>query len=74
MDNRVKQVAAVLHHGAIRFELDGDRATVHIIWIGAAVGWALCEHRSVAIAFVVVDDRLKPFALGGELPLEFLER
>ena len=74
MDNRVKKVAAVLHHGTIRLELDSDRATVHIIWVGAAVGWALCEHRSISIAFVVVDDRFKPFALLGELFLEFLER
>ncbi len=74
MNHRIEKVAAVLHHRTIRFELNGDRAAVHVIGVGAAVGRALRKHRSFAVAFMVGDDRFKSPAFRCELFLEPLER
>lgn len=74
MNHRIEKVAGVLHHRTIRFEFNGDRAAVHVVRVGAAVGRTLGKHRGIAIAFMIIDDRFESQAFITEFLLEFSER
>ncbi len=73
MYHRIEEIAGVLNRRPVRFEFDGDRSAVDVVWIGAPVGRAFGEHRIVAFSLVLFDDRLETCPLFSELLLEPLE-